>query len=180
MGNWWNPQDLRLWYKNSPYHALDCKLGGYVSVRHNSVRDTIAFLLKEAKYRYEDMSKWSQACPLSMHPSTRDPPSPRLMPDEMCLLLGSTRHLSAPFSTFELLTLIALQMSLKTSSRFIISTRKIRRMLMRKGFFKPRSDHSYPWYIRRYGPHVCCVHQAPGGKADVGQVRESKCGDEPC
>ena len=37
--------------KNSPYHALDCKLGGYVSMRHNSVRDTIAFLLKEAKYR---------------------------------------------------------------------------------------------------------------------------------
>jgi len=37
--------------KNSPYHALDCKLGGYVSMRHNSVRDTIAFFLREAKFR---------------------------------------------------------------------------------------------------------------------------------
>ena len=35
--------------KNSTYHALDCKLGGYVSMRHNSVRDTIAFFLREAK-----------------------------------------------------------------------------------------------------------------------------------
>ena len=37
--------------KNSPYHALDCKLGGYVSMRHNSVRDTIVFFLREAKCR---------------------------------------------------------------------------------------------------------------------------------
>ena len=37
--------------KNSPYHALDCKLGGYVSMRHDSVRDTIAFFLREAKCR---------------------------------------------------------------------------------------------------------------------------------
>ena len=34
--------------ENSHYHALDCKLGGYVSMRHNSVRDTIAFFMKEA------------------------------------------------------------------------------------------------------------------------------------
>ena len=37
--------------KNNSYHALDCKLGGYVSMRHNSVRDTIAFFLREAKCR---------------------------------------------------------------------------------------------------------------------------------
>ena len=34
--------------ENSHYHALDCKLGGYVSMRHNSVRDTIAFFMKES------------------------------------------------------------------------------------------------------------------------------------
>ena len=34
---------------NSIYHALDCKLGGYVSMRHNAIRDTAAFFLREAK-----------------------------------------------------------------------------------------------------------------------------------
>ena len=35
--------------KNSVYHALDCKLGGYVSMRHDSIRDTLAYFLREAK-----------------------------------------------------------------------------------------------------------------------------------
>ncbi len=35
--------------KNSIYHSLDCKKGGYVSMRHNAVRDTFAYLLREAK-----------------------------------------------------------------------------------------------------------------------------------
>lgn len=35
--------------KNSIYHTLDCKKGGYVSLRHNSIRDTFGFLLREAK-----------------------------------------------------------------------------------------------------------------------------------
>ncbi len=37
--------------KNSIYHALDCKLGGYVSMRHDAIRDTIAYFFREAKYR---------------------------------------------------------------------------------------------------------------------------------
>ena len=35
--------------KNSVYHAMDCKLGGYVSMRHDSIRDTLAYFLREAK-----------------------------------------------------------------------------------------------------------------------------------
>jgi hypothetical protein len=34
------------------YHVLDCKLGSYhVSAKHNSVRDTTAFFLRETKCR---------------------------------------------------------------------------------------------------------------------------------
>ncbi len=35
--------------KNNLYHTLDCKSGGYVSMRHNAIRDTFAYLLREAK-----------------------------------------------------------------------------------------------------------------------------------
>ena len=35
--------------KNSIYHALDCKLGGYVSMRHDNIRDTLAYFIREAK-----------------------------------------------------------------------------------------------------------------------------------
>ena len=44
-----NSYSLCIWNEKQAYHALDCKLGGYVSLRHNSVRDTIAFFLREAK-----------------------------------------------------------------------------------------------------------------------------------
>ena len=36
-------------HANSVYHSLDCKLGGYVCMRHNAIRDTAAFFLQEAK-----------------------------------------------------------------------------------------------------------------------------------
>ena len=35
--------------KNSVYHNLDCKKGGYVSMRHNAIRDTVAYFLREAR-----------------------------------------------------------------------------------------------------------------------------------
>ncbi len=35
--------------KNSVYHTLDCKQGGYVSMRHNAMRDNVAYFLREAK-----------------------------------------------------------------------------------------------------------------------------------
>ena len=37
--------------KNSVYHNLDCKKGGYVSMRHNAIRDTVAYFLREARCR---------------------------------------------------------------------------------------------------------------------------------
>ena len=47
--------------KNSSYHALDYKLGGYVSMRHNSVRDTVAFFWRKQSV---EMSELNDACPL--------------------------------------------------------------------------------------------------------------------
>ena len=36
-------------HANSVYHSLDCKLCGYVCMRHNAIRDTAAFFLQEEK-----------------------------------------------------------------------------------------------------------------------------------
>ena len=36
--------------RNSPDHALDCKLGGFVHIRHNNIRDTEAKLMKEVAH----------------------------------------------------------------------------------------------------------------------------------
>eukprot|EP00794_Sanderia_malayensis_P021051 gene21051-23106_t len=35
--------------RNSVNHSLDCKVGGYVNMRHNAIRDSLSYLLKEAK-----------------------------------------------------------------------------------------------------------------------------------
>ena len=43
------PSKCACGHANSVYHSLDCKLGGYVCMRHNAIRDTAAFFLKEAK-----------------------------------------------------------------------------------------------------------------------------------
>ena len=49
----WTIQDVPAYcgcgQKNDGYHSLDCKAGGYVNMRHNAVRDTFAYFLKEAK-----------------------------------------------------------------------------------------------------------------------------------
>ncbi len=49
----WNIKDFPNYcgcgIKNSIYHSLDCKMGGYVSMRHNAIRDTFAYLLRESK-----------------------------------------------------------------------------------------------------------------------------------
>ncbi len=36
--------------RNSTDHALDCKLGGYVHIRHNNIRDAEAKIMKEVAY----------------------------------------------------------------------------------------------------------------------------------
>ena len=38
--------------KNDIVHILSCKKGGYVSIRHNSLRDTMANLMKDAGCSY--------------------------------------------------------------------------------------------------------------------------------
>ena len=42
-----HPKALRMWIPSDINHCLTCKLGGYVIMRHNPVRDTIANVTKE-------------------------------------------------------------------------------------------------------------------------------------
>ena len=75
---------------NSIYHALDCKLGGYVSMRHDATRDIAAFFLQEAKckdVRIESALLTVQLSSFSRNTNTQD---------EACLDVAAV-GLYAPF-----------------------------------------------------------------------------------
>ena len=82
---------------NNSYHALDCKLGGYVSMRHNSVRDTIALFLRQAKCR--DVKVEPGMIPVNATHYKRS----TITQDDARLdvsAVGSTLRLNAPFLIF--------------------------------------------------------------------------------
>ena len=75
---------------NSIYHALDCKLGGYVSMRHNAIRDTAAFFLQKAKCKDVGIEPALLTVKSNQAPS-QERPTPRMKPVLM-LQLSDCMH----------------------------------------------------------------------------------------
>ena len=133
--------------KNSPYHALDCKLGGYVSMRHYSVRDTIVFFLREAKCR--DVKVEPGMIPVNASHYKRS----TITQDDARLdvsAVGVYSSFERSFLDIRVTHPNCASKEFKDLKQIYQSKKKPRKMHTKKGLYKQRKDHLCLSYL----PHL--------------------------
>ena len=132
--------------KNDVVHALSCKKGGYVSMRHNALRDGIANMMRDV---CKDVVTEPSLLPTEPNSfsSSRTTSADGARLDISVRGFRSTFEL--PFLMLGCVTLMLRQMLLYPFQNYIKDKKKKNATYTKNVFKKLRKDHSHPWCLQQ-------------------------------